>query len=166
MAGERAEFRRVFRAFEESDWDEIHLSLDGVELHLQAAASSEVTESSDVYGPSAASQVLTPGSVPPAADATTAKAESTSTPVGNTADADVVRAPSPGIFWRSPSPGAPPFTDVGVQVEVGTPLCIVEVMKLMNTVPAPCEGTVVEVCVANGQQVDAGQALFLIRPGE
>ncbi|MFC7659716.1 acetyl-CoA carboxylase biotin carboxyl carrier protein [Pseudonocardia benzenivorans] len=73
------------------------------------------------------------------------------------------RRPSPGLFWRAPSPGAPPFTDIGGHVEEGTALCIVEVMKLMNTLPAPVAGTVVEICAENGEQVDTGTPLFRIR---
>jgi biotin carboxyl carrier protein len=75
-----------------------------------------------------------------------------------------VVAPSPGLFWRCPSPGAPPFAEVGMRVEADAVLCIVEVMKLMNTVTAPCAGVVVDVLVGNGEQVERGQSLFRIRP--
>jgi biotin carboxyl carrier protein len=77
---------------------------------------------------------------------------------------DEIVAPSPGIFWRSPSPGAPPFAEVGTRVDADAVLCIVEIMKLMNTITAPRSGAVVEVLAGNGEQVERGQALFRIRP--
>jgi biotin carboxyl carrier protein len=77
-----------------------------------------------------------------------------------------VAAPTPGFFWRAPSPGAPPFTELGERVERGAALCIIELMKLMNTLSAAVTGTVVEICVRNGERVDAGQILFRIRAEE
>ena len=73
-------------------------------------------------------------------------------------------APSPGIFWRSPEPGLPPFADVGDVVEASATVCIVEVMKLMNHVKAGVAGTVVGVFGDNGVAVQKGQLLFAIVP--
>ena len=75
-----------------------------------------------------------------------------------------ITAPSPGIFWRSPLPGAPPFTDLGRHVAAGDTLCIVEVMKLMNHITAHVPGTMAGILVDNGQPVSRGQVLFRIRP--
>ena len=79
------------------------------------------------------------------------------------AGSHVVLSPSPGIFWRSPRPGAPPFADVGDDVRSGDTLCIVEVMKLMNHISSEIPGTVVGVYVENGMRVDRGTALFALQ---
>jgi acetyl-CoA carboxylase biotin carboxyl carrier protein len=76
----------------------------------------------------------------------------------------VVVAPSPGIFWRRPSPTAAPFVEVGDEVEVETPLCIVEVMKLMTQVTAGQHGRIAQIRVANGDVVETGQVLFVLSP--
>lgn len=152
--------RQVLDAFEEGEWDEIHLVTGEVEVHLVARGSTpSVSDTSHVSIKSRDVAALSSASAVDAADV--ASVSAAAEPEAGT---ELVVAPSPGIFWRAPSPGAPPFTDVGMWVEPGTALCIVEVMKLMNTLPAPVSGTVVEVCAQNGEQVETGRPLFRIRP--
>jgi biotin carboxyl carrier protein len=69
-----------------------------------------------------------------------------------------------GTFYRALAPGAPPFVDVGTRVEPETIVCLIEVMKMMNSVPAGVIGTIVEVCVENAELVEHGAPLFQIRP--
>ena len=76
----------------------------------------------------------------------------------------LVRAPMVGTVYRAPAPGAAPFVEVGTTVKVDTTVCIIEVMKLMNTIPAGCAGIVTHVLAQNAQAVEAGQPLFAIRP--
>jgi len=76
-----------------------------------------------------------------------------------------IAAPMLGTFYRAPAPGAPPFVDVGASVEPETVVCIIEVMKMMNSVPAGVAGTIVEVCAENAEVVEYGAALFQVRPG-
>jgi len=75
-----------------------------------------------------------------------------------------IDAPMLGVFYRSPSPGAPPFVDVGTRVETDTSVCLIEVMKMMNSVPAGVAGTIAEVHVENAQAVEYGQPLFRVEP--
>jgi acetyl-CoA carboxylase biotin carboxyl carrier protein len=75
-----------------------------------------------------------------------------------------VRSPMVGTFYRSPMPGEPPFVEIGQAVEPDTVLCIIEVMKLMNSIEAGVRGTVREIFVANGTAVDAGEVLMSIEP--
>jgi len=75
-----------------------------------------------------------------------------------------VTSPMVGVFHRAPAPGAEPFVDVGSRVEAQTQVCIIEVMKLMNSVPASIRGVVAEVCADNGAAVQYGDVLFRIRP--
>jgi acetyl-CoA carboxylase biotin carboxyl carrier protein len=97
----------------------------------------------------------------PSAAATGAAAPATIVPPDG---AHVVVSPSPGIFWRSPEPGAPPFADVGDTIDASATVCIVEVMKLMNHLKAGVGGTVVAVYGVNGVAVEKGQPLFAIAP--
>ncbi len=69
-----------------------------------------------------------------------------------------------GVFYRSPEPGAPPFVEVGAQVEAGATMGLVEVMKMFNGVTAPVTGEVVEVLAGNDEFVEFGQPLFRLRP--
>src|SRR5690349_5364573 len=73
-----------------------------------------------------------------------------------------VKSPMVGTFYRSASPGAPPFVEVGDSIAQGDTLCIVEAMKLMNEIEADTSGTIKSVLVENGQPVEFGQPLFLI----
>jgi acetyl-CoA carboxylase biotin carboxyl carrier protein len=75
-----------------------------------------------------------------------------------------VRSPMVGTFYRSPMPGEPPFVEVGQAVEPDTVVCIIEVMKLMNSIETGVRGTVREIFVANGTAVDAGEVLMAIEP--
>jgi acetyl-CoA carboxylase biotin carboxyl carrier protein len=79
--------------------------------------------------------------------------------------ADFVDVTSPfvGSFYRSPSPDAPSFVDVGSVVRAGQTLCIIEAMKLMNEIEAECAGTIVEIFAQNGKSVEYGQKLFRIK---
>ncbi len=75
-----------------------------------------------------------------------------------------VDAPMVGTFYRAPEPGAAPFVSVGQLVEPDTIVCIIEVMKLMTSQPAGVRGEVVEILVQDGQSVEHGQPLIVIRP--
>jgi acetyl-CoA carboxylase biotin carboxyl carrier protein len=94
----------------------------------------------------------------PAANATAPGAEAP-TP----SDSVDVTSPFVGTFYRSPSPDAPSFVDVGSVVRPGQTLCIIEAMKLMNEIEAEVSGTVVEVYAQNGKSVEFGQKLFRIK---
>ncbi|OHE59840.1 MAG: acetyl-CoA carboxylase, biotin carboxyl carrier protein [Thermodesulfovibrio sp. RBG_19FT_COMBO_42_12] len=75
-----------------------------------------------------------------------------------------VTSPIVGTFYRSPSPEAAPFVEVGSNVNKGQVLCIVEAMKLMNEIESEVDGVVVKILVENGQPVEYGEPLFLIEP--
>jgi acetyl-CoA carboxylase biotin carboxyl carrier protein len=74
----------------------------------------------------------------------------------------VVTSPMVGTFYRSPSPGADPFIQVGDTVKEGQTLCIIEAMKLLNEIESDKAGVVKEVLIENGQAVEYGQPLFVI----
>jgi acetyl-CoA carboxylase biotin carboxyl carrier protein len=72
----------------------------------------------------------------------------------------VIKSPTPGTFYSSPSPGAAPFVTVGSRVSPETVVCIIEAMKILNEIPAECSGVITKVLVENQQPVEYGQALF------
>lgn len=74
----------------------------------------------------------------------------------------VVKAPMVGTFYRSPSPGAGAFVEVGQSVKQGDTLCIIEAMKLLNEIEADASGVVKAILVDNGQPVEYGEPLFVI----
>jgi len=75
-----------------------------------------------------------------------------------------ITSPMVGTFYKAASPGAPGFTEVGKTVNVGQSVCIIEAMKLMNEIESEVSGTVVEICVQDGQPVEYGQVLMLVQP--
>lgn len=74
----------------------------------------------------------------------------------------VVKAPMVGTFYRSPSPGAKSFVELGQSVNAGDTLCIIEAMKLLNEIESDVAGTVKKILVENGQPVEYGQPLFIV----
>ncbi|MCL5006187.1 MAG: acetyl-CoA carboxylase biotin carboxyl carrier protein [Acidobacteria bacterium] len=81
-------------------------------------------------------------------------------------DHHVIKSPIVGTFYASPAPDAPPFVDLGDDVDVGQVLCIVEAMKLMNEIESEVAGQIVRIHVENGQPVEYGQPLFTVKPSE
>jgi len=80
------------------------------------------------------------------------------------AGAVLVRSPMVGTFYRAPAPGAEPFVEVGKHVDADSTVCIIEVMKLMNSIPAEARGVVTEILVPNGARVEPGDVLVVIEP--
>jgi acetyl-CoA carboxylase biotin carboxyl carrier protein len=148
--------RALLEAFDKSDWQEMTVTVGTDRLH--------VSRRGEVNG--AARHAPSPPADSPPADqpagqpATGPPAQPRELP-----DGTVVPSPSVGLFWRSPSPGAPPFVEVGQPVAQGDTLAIVEVMKLMNHVVAPVAGVVAAIVPENGQAVEHGQPLVVIGPG-
>ena len=74
-----------------------------------------------------------------------------------------IASPMVGTFYRAPSPEAPPFVEAGDQVEPGKIVCIIEAMKLFNEIEAEVKGKVVKILVENGEPVEYGQRLMLVK---
>ncbi len=102
--------------------------------------------------------VMAPGGAPAAAAAPAPEAPAAAAaPTGHT-----LKSPMVGTFYRSPSPGAPSFVEIGQAVAKGQTLCIIEAMKLLNEIESDAAGTVKAILVENGQPVEYGQPLFVI----
>jgi acetyl-CoA carboxylase biotin carboxyl carrier protein len=94
---------------------------------------------------------------PSAGAATAAAAPPAPEPTGH-----ILKSPMVGTFYRAPSPGAPPFVEIGQSVTKGQTLCIIEAMKLLNEIESDASGVVKAILVENGQPVEYGQPLFQI----
>jgi acetyl-CoA carboxylase biotin carboxyl carrier protein len=170
--------RALLDAFDRSDWremvvevgeDRLHVSRDQL-TELAPAAPAPVVPTAPTAGPVAAgdpplpavakaSSATGPPTAPPADAAAASSAGD-----GASAKGERVESPSVGLFWRAPSPGAPPFVEVGQTVAAGDTVAIVEVMKLMNHVAAPTDGVVTAILVENGASVEFGQPIVVIDP--
>jgi acetyl-CoA carboxylase biotin carboxyl carrier protein len=172
-----ADVAAIMRLVEQSNFDELTLEMDGIKMCLRrgapaaivglpgAAARSESGAAAtgnelpspgteDATAPSAAGAVTTAGSPPPATNTVAAPADP---------NVHEVASPLLGTFYRAPKPGAPPFVEVGAQVDEGTVVGIIEVMKLMNTVRAGVRGRVTEILVADGALAEYGETLLRVR---
>ena len=136
--------REILRIIDESELDELLIETDGFSLHV------------------------TKGSAEPALSAPRPASAPTSTPAPGEAPSDngAITIPSPmlGTFYRAESPGAAPFVEVGSKVGPETTVCIIEVMKMMNSVPAGVSGRVSEVVAENAELVEYGAPLFRVEP--
>jgi len=79
-------------------------------------------------------------------------------------DLTPITSPMVGTFYAAASPDAKPFVSVGSTVEEETDVCVIEAMKVFNNVKAECRGTIAKILVTNGQAVEFGQVLFLVKP--
>jgi acetyl-CoA carboxylase biotin carboxyl carrier protein len=109
-----------------------------------------------VHAPSAAAAVPAAAPAAPAAPAIVAAAPAAA------AAGHAVKSPMVGTFYRSASPGAKPFVEIGTVVKEGETICIIEAMKILNEIEADKSGTVTSILCENGQAVEYGQALFMI----
>ena len=163
------EISRILALLEKSSFDEIRI--DEGELHIALSRNGAVlteaapTRPAPVAPPAAAASAPSsaatvspePAAVKPPTSAPTREEQS---------DAGLIeiRAPIVGIFYSAPEPGAEPFVSVGQVIDAETTVGIIEVMKVFNTVPAGVSGTVARLLVENGDFVEFGQPIFLVRP--
>ena len=107
--------------------------------------------------PLAAAPAAAPIAATPAAPAAPVAEAAPAEPAGK-----VVKSPMVGTFYRSASPGAKAFVELGSTIKEGEPVCIIEAMKIMNEIEADCSGRIVRILCENGQAVEFGQPLFIV----
>ena len=151
-----------------SHFAEIRLKFGDVEIDLSrsatqpsCSATAGVAQTAALPQSAAGSAGMTRGVAQPPVAAGKARPEPT--PVWP-ASSILVRSPMVGTFYRAPSPGAPPFVEVGQTVEADTTVCIIEVMKLMNSILAGAQGTITNILAENGELVEHDQILMVIAP--
>lgn len=142
----------IMKLLEASSFDRLALEMDGMKIELERGGAASRPRAA----PAAPATPEAPAAPPPPA----APAIRVSTEPGLIE----VKSPLLGIYYRAPKPGEPPFVEVGSKVDVDTVIGIVEVMKLMNSVPAGVKGEIVEIAGRNGELVEHGEVLMLVRP--
>jgi acetyl-CoA carboxylase biotin carboxyl carrier protein len=138
MALSDDDVREILRLIDESDLDELRIETGDLKLHvLRGEASTR-----EAVGSEAPAEMKAAG-----------------------ADGAIksIKAPMPGTFYRAGGPGMEPFVDVGARVEPDTIVCIIEIMKMMNSVPAGVSGTIVEICAEDAQVIRDGATLFRVQ---
>lgn len=149
--------QKILKILDELDYGEIRLEMGDFKLHLQKTPAAQASATRRERPPDAAAPAK--GSDRPVAQGAAARpipAESSSL--------RAVRAPIAGVFYRAPAPGQAPFVSVGQRVSPDDTVCLLEVMKLFQSIPAGIAGRVAEVWVENGEAVEEGQALIGIEP--
>jgi acetyl-CoA carboxylase biotin carboxyl carrier protein len=158
----RKDIEEIVGLLEASRFDRLALEMDGLKLELERGG----TSSTRAVAAPAAAPTRSPTPAPPtspAPQATLIPSPASTSPAP--ADGLVeVKSPLLGIFYRAPKPGEPAFVEVGSRVEPDSVIGIIEVMKLMNSARAGVAGEVVEILGQNGELVEHGEALMLVRP--
>ncbi len=163
---------QLIQAVSDSELTEFKYEEDGVKLSLKKTEGKIVQVQTPVAAPAvvqAAPAVIpaAPVAAAPAAPATEAAPAAGEASAAETADAlpagNIVKSPLVGTFYAAPAEDAEPFVKVGDSVKEGQVLAIVEAMKLMNEIESDFTGTVAEILVENGQAVEYGQPLFVIK---
>lgn len=156
------DIKALIDTFDSSTWSELHIRSDEFELHL----GKEPGSLSRLEG---AGSPPEPRPMAPPSTQSATDAGRTAAVTDQAADAVpegmlVVRAPNLGTFYKAPKPGAPPYVEIGDEVEPDTEICVIEVMKLFTPVRAGVAGIVRKVFVSDTELVEFDQPLFLIEP--
>jgi len=159
MALSDEDIREILRIIDESALTELQIETEGFSLHVRKGGGG--AEASRRPRVREVSERDTAGHAQGAPDTSA----STPAPTDTTQDGRAtITAPMLGTFYRAEAPGKPPFVEVGKRVEPDTIVCIIEVMKMMNSVTAGASGTIVHIFAANGELVEYGEPLFEIEP--
>ena len=159
---------RLIRMMERGEVSELEIDDEqaGLRIRLRRGALGEAPSHSPVVGLVQGSPVG-PLSVSPGSEGGAAAAETGGGgPMESDRDGLVeIESPMVGTFYRAATPEAEPFVDTRSQVDEETVVCIIEAMKVMNEIKAETRGEIVEILVDNGEPVEFGQPLFLVKPG-
>ena len=152
----------ILKLIDESKFDYFQLEVGELKITVSkgdpipVAGAAPQTVSVAAPTPAAPAAAAKPAAAPAAAPA----AKTVAIPDGMAA----VTAPLLGTFYVAPEPGAPPFVKIGQQITEDTTVGLIEVMKVFNSVRASVKGTIVEAVAQNGQFVEFGQPLFIVKP--
>ena len=153
----------ILKLIEESKYNELHLEIGDLKLDVKKQGDRASVVDSRCLPEKSAKQAV------PAAPPEETKEEG----VPDTAEAITdesglmpIKASILGTFYRAPKPGAPPFVEVGQNITADDTVCIIEVMKLFNTVKAGVSGRVARICAKDGEMVEFQQTLFLVEEAD
>jgi acetyl-CoA carboxylase biotin carboxyl carrier protein len=167
--GDVSEISALVDKLEKSSFDYMKLEGDGISIVIGKNGVCDV--SGTAFAPVAAVPVAAmPAAAPapviqaPAADAQ-AEAPAAKTVVAEQEGVFTIKAPSQGLFFSQPEPGAPPYVSVGSRVKTGDTVCLIEIMKTYSALTSPVDGEVIAVHVVNEEYLEPDQALISIKVG-
>src|SRR5262249_6436672 len=147
--------QNILKIIDSSALEEVHLELGDFKLvvrrHGASGTAPAIAQASATSGPMPTPARATSGHIDAAATTPARETARPASPRSSTPRSHGVeiKAPMVGTFYRAPAPGAPPFVEVGSIVDEDDTVCILEVMKLMNSIKAGCRGRVAEICAEN-----------------
>lgn len=161
-----SEIKELIKLLDQTSVHELEVENEGFRLSIRKPGKAEVVQ---VHAPQAAPVYSVPQAVPAVQTSSVqapAEAASAPAPAKEESDAGLHKIVSPmvGTFYSAPSPDSPVYVQVGDKINEKSIVCILEAMKLMNELEAEVKGEVVKVLVENGQLVEYGQPLFLVKP--
>ncbi len=147
--------RQLMELMEKHDVTELKLQQNEAKYHLRRGPQGIVSVPAAVAAPAPVSLVAPP-TAPAASDA--------GTPPPQDEGLVEIKSPTVGTFYQAPTPDDPAFVKVGDQIHKETVVCIVEAMKVFNQIPADVSGTIAKVLLKDGDSVEYGQTLYLVKP--
>jgi len=154
-----AYIKKVIKLIEKSEVDEIEIEEEGKKIRVAKHKNSQPTY---IQAAMQAPAVLPQMQQPVGTLSASAASVQAASPAKPEVKYHEVRSPIVGTFYRAPAPDAEPYVEIGQSVSVGSVLCIVEAMKLMNEIESDMSGRVAQILVENGKPVEYNQVLFLI----
>lgn len=147
------QIKAIIAMMKENDLSEFSMEHNGLKIRIKRGPEGyQPVISSPVPAPAAVAPAVAPAPAPPPAPA----------PAAN--NLKYIISPMVGTFYRSPAPDAPPYVEVGTEVDPETVVCIIEAMKVMNEIKAEMAGVIAEILVDNAKPVEYGQKLFAVKP--
>jgi acetyl-CoA carboxylase biotin carboxyl carrier protein len=157
------EVDQILRIIEEFPAGEVRFEYGDLKIHVRRAG-TEAPRVQPMVPTAPAAAPAQPAQAPAAQAAQSSAAQAPASAPAVREGFVAITSPMMGVFYASPAPGAEPFVKAGQKVAKGDDLCIIEVMKIMNMIKAPCAGVVDAIEVENAQSVGKGSALMWIRP--
>ncbi|MCP3772577.1 acetyl-CoA carboxylase biotin carboxyl carrier protein [Paenibacillus sp. MZ04-78.2] len=158
-----SEIKELIKLVDQTSLQELEIENEGSRLLIRKP---NKTEQVIVTAAQPAASLVAQQPVPQAVVQTSAAVNipAAEPPAAAQSNLHTIVSPMVGTFYEAPSPGAASFVSKGTSVKETTIVCIIEAMKLMNEIEAEVKGQIVEVLVENGQLVEYGQPLFLVKP--
>lgn len=155
------EIKELIELVDKTSIQEVEIENEGARLCIRKPGKSEIVQVQPQLAAAAPQNVPQALAVAPAVNEPAAQPAK---PAENAANLHTIASPMVGTFYRSSSPDAQPYVNIGDKVGEKTTVCIIEAMKLMNELEAEVKGEIIDILVENGQLVEYGQPLFLVKP--
>lgn len=143
------EIKELITLMNENELMELEVEREGMRVRLKKSSAGSI-------------ETVTEGHVVPKAVQVIKRDEKSGETAKQELNLAAIKAPMVGTFYRSASPEAKPYAEIGQTIEIGQAVCIIEAMKLMNEIKSEVKGKIVEVLVENARSVEYGQALFMV----